>query len=268
MSFLLPLFAGLGTMALGKLTEPKAPKATPFTPVDLQKETTDIFNQNEAMKPAENRQATAAAWTSALALSRGQLPEDVQKMVRQSAAESAANIGLSGDQATRLTARNLGLTSLDAMAQGQKMAAQLETMRDNDWAVAQNSALSKANQLFESWSVAEQNKMNRYAMKLQSHQQFFSGLTTLATSAATAYAQSDFLTKQQDKYLASTAAAAAEDRQFRLQRQADEHQFQLARDIQNRIPGSGAMVPSGNPYPWMAPTTPSFRAPLSSTSSW
>lgn len=216
MSFLLPLFAGLGTMALGKLTAPKAPKSTAFTPVDLQAETTKIFNENEAMKPAAARDTANAAWTNALSLSRGELPEDVQKMVRQSAAESAASIGLSGDQATRLTARNLGLSSLDAMQTGQRLAAQLETLRDNDWATAQNSAVSKANQLFEAWSTAEQAKMNRYALKLQQHNQLFSGLTTLATGAATAYAANEAAVAERQNTQAFIKQQAAEGRQFSL----------------------------------------------------
>lgn len=200
MSFLLPLLAGLGTMAIGKLTEPKAPGSTPFKPLDIQKETKTIFEENEAGKPIATREATSALWTKALSLSKGELPEDVQKMVRQSAAESAANIGLSGDQATRLTARNLGLSSLDATRAGAQLMGQLETLRDNDWAVAQNSALSKANQMFESWSVSEQNKMNRYSMELQQHNQLFSGLTTIATGAATAYTQSKFQEQTFDRY--------------------------------------------------------------------
>jgi hypothetical protein len=55
----------------------------------------------------------------------GQIPQDVQDLVQRNSAYGAMQGGFAGSQMSgNLTARNLGLTSLDLMGQGANMAAQ------------------------------------------------------------------------------------------------------------------------------------------------
>jgi len=63
--------------------------------------------------------------TSASPLLRGEIPQDIQDLVRRNAAQGAISGGFAGSgMAGNLTARDFGLTSLDLMQQGAALANQ------------------------------------------------------------------------------------------------------------------------------------------------
>jgi len=104
-------------------------------------------------KTAENIQANLA----------GQIPEDVQRAIQRSTAARAVSGGFAGSQFGRnLTARDLGLTSLQLMNQGVQQSNQfLANARQNLTAPqfdVSNMFVSPAQQL----QVTAQNKANMY----------------------------------------------------------------------------------------------------------
>jgi hypothetical protein len=188
MLWALPLAVGAVGMLGSALTKPKMPKQGAFTPLDIEAETRRILANREALRDPRLTAAMQQESVTALSLSRGEIPKEVQQQVRQAAAEGAVSAGLSADQFSRLTARDLGTTSLAMMKEGAALTAQLESIRLNNVGMAYDSALGKANQLYEQYVGAEQYKMAKYQEKARSHDAFWSSLTSMGTAAAGAYA--------------------------------------------------------------------------------
>lgn len=205
----LPLAIGAMGMLGGALTRPKMPSQGSFTPLDVEAETRKILANRETLRDPRLSAALAQQASTALSLSRGEIPKEVQEQVRQVAAENALRGGLSGDQASRLTARDLGLTSLDMMKRGEGLTAQLEEIRMNNLNSAYDSALGKANQLYEKFVTTEQYKMAKYQEKARQHDAFWSGLTTMGVAAASAYGAEQ--TAKQARYDARMEAQATRD---------------------------------------------------------
>ncbi len=93
----------------------------------------------------------------------GQIPEDVQRAIQRASASRAVSSGVSGSQFGRnLTARDLGLTSLQLMNQGVQQSNQfLANARQNLTAPqfdVSNMFVSPAQQL----QVTAQNRANQY----------------------------------------------------------------------------------------------------------
>jgi hypothetical protein len=126
-------------------------------------------------RTAENIQANLA----------GQIPEDVQRAIQRAGASRAVASGVSGSQFGRnLTARDLGLTSLQLMNQGVQQSNQfLANARQNLTAPqfdVSNMFVSPAQQL----QVTAQNRANLYnAQYLQNQLEASQGLGTMAAGA-------------------------------------------------------------------------------------
>ncbi len=126
-------------------------------------------------KTAENIQANL----------EGRIPEDVQRAIQRAGASRAVASGVAGSQFGRnLTARDLGLTSLQLMNQGVQQSNQfLANARQNLTAPqfdVSNMFVSPAQQL----QVTAQNRANLYnAQYLQNQLEASQGLGTMAAGA-------------------------------------------------------------------------------------
>lgn len=86
-------------------------------------EMTEAFKKNvlpKAMAAAD--EMSVQALDNINAQLRGEIPEDVAHQLRTRAAEVSAQLGVRGQAAKQLTARDLGLSSLDLMSQGLSQA--------------------------------------------------------------------------------------------------------------------------------------------------
>ena len=106
---------------------------------DLQKlaSQTNVFNQAEITRMLESTTpgllgGIKSATTNAASLARGEIPEDVQRAIQSSTAARSAGGGFGGSVLGRnLTARDLGLTSLDLTGQGQSRLMNLGAFSRN-----------------------------------------------------------------------------------------------------------------------------------------
>ena len=86
---------------------------------------TNIFNQAEITRMLESTTpgllgGIKSATGTAASLARGEIPEDVQRAIQSSTAARSLGGGFGGSGMGRnLTARDLGLTSLDVSGEGQ-----------------------------------------------------------------------------------------------------------------------------------------------------
>jgi hypothetical protein len=172
------LLAGLGMFGMSKLTAPKAPKPTPMPLVDFNRETVEAMQARRDAQDPQMRGLMEQQYRTALSMSRGELPDEIQRSIRQTVAEASGTRGLSADQAVRLRASEIGQTQLQMMQQGEQMTRTLAAIRDSEWAVASGSALSKANQAFAAWSAREQARMGAYQEKAADHRSFWSMMGT------------------------------------------------------------------------------------------
>lgn len=172
------LFAGLGMAAVSKLTAPKAPKAAALPAFDFDKETIAAMQARRESQDPQIRAILDQNYKTALTLSRGDIPDEVQRTIRSTMAENASTRGLSAAQFTRINAQALGATQMQMMAQGAQLTQTLETIRNNEWAVASDSALAKANRQYEAFALSEQQRMARYNQKSAEHSSLFSMLGT------------------------------------------------------------------------------------------
>ncbi len=109
---------------------------------------------------------TQALLSEALPYLHGEIPQDVQDQIQRSSAYQALSGGYAGSPMARaLTARDLGLTSLDLQSRGAQMAGQgANTMQAWD-AIARRGMLNPASMLVtpgQAISVDQQNRINMY----------------------------------------------------------------------------------------------------------
>ena len=106
---------------------------------DLQKlaTSTNLFNQAEITRMLESTtpgllSGVRSASTNAASLARGEIPDDVSRAVQSSSAARALGGGYGGSGLSRnLTARDLGLTSLNLTGEGQNRLMNLGTFSRN-----------------------------------------------------------------------------------------------------------------------------------------
>lgn len=169
----------LSSLALGgiaKLTAPKVPKARPAPSFDFDKETAEALAARRASEDPQLRELYDQQRKTALSLSRGELPAEVEQTLRRIAAENTTMRGLSAEQGTRLTARALGLTQLDYQKQGAELTKLVDTIRQAEWTTAADSALSKANMMFTNYANRERYRLAAWEQEAKGHTSLFSGL--------------------------------------------------------------------------------------------
>ena len=172
------LLAGLVMGGISKITAPKAPKARPLPAFDFDKATLDALTSRRNAQDPQVRGLLDQQYKNALSLSRGEIPKEIQQAIRMTTAESASTRGLSAAQATNLKASTIGQTQLSLMAEGAQLTKTLETIRNNEWAVAADSALGQANRQFEAYSLSESARMGVYQNKIASHNSMWSMIGT------------------------------------------------------------------------------------------
>jgi hypothetical protein len=178
------LLVGLGGAAAERLTRPKMPKATPYTPLDVEKEAEANLVAREARRDPRLTDLINTTTESASALSRGELPAAVLRQIKRTSLENAATRGLSADQTTILTAQSIGVNQLQAMQTGATLMGQVEEIRRNDWAVSYNSALAKSIREYERYAMSENARYAQWAQKSKQNTSFWGGLTTAGAAAA------------------------------------------------------------------------------------
>ena len=165
--------AGIGMGLMSKLTAPKAPSIRGPRPFDFDKATLESMRTRREQQDPQLRKIMEQNYKTALSLSRGDIPEEVQRTIRRTMAESASTRGLSAAQATRLTSRALGTTQMQLMKAGEEMTKTLTAIRDNEWALASDSAMSQANRMFEAYAIGVKNKVAAWQQKSKEHASFW-----------------------------------------------------------------------------------------------
>ncbi len=156
------IFAGLALAGLSKLTAPKAPSERRLPKFDFDKETIAAMQARRDAQDPQMRAVLEQNYKTALALTRGDIPEEVQQTIRTTMAENASTRGLSPAQFTRINAQALGATQMDMMERGRILTQTLDAIRSSEWAVAADSALGKANRQFEAFALSERQRMATY----------------------------------------------------------------------------------------------------------
>jgi len=177
------IMAGLGLTALDRLTAPKAPSARPLPPFDFSKETGEALAARRKLQDPRQQQLTARLRENAAMFLRGELPAEVKQTIKRTVAQASTARGLSAGQTARLTARELGMNQLALMERGAQLVQTLDTIRNNEWAVASDSALSKANRLFEAYTISENARLAGYAVRAKQHASLFKNLGTALFAA-------------------------------------------------------------------------------------
>lgn len=175
---------------------------------NLEQNTQDVFLSRLGVQPAGLQKAFENLSQTALSLSNGEIPEDVRKQVTQAAAESGGALGLSPAQTLRLTARDLGTTSLQlSTVVAPQLVAQAKGIINSEMAAASDSALGQANLEYERWAAAEQQKLATWVADTNVKQNFWSGVASLFTGAAAANQQT-LLANQQLAYQSRQASTS------------------------------------------------------------
>ena len=188
---------------------PQFPTLGDFTPTNVDTDAAASLTAVKGMKSADLAAAEASQAQMAASLSKGQLPEGVAAMIRQKTLESGASLGLSGAQTSRLTARDLGVSSLQMIQAGTEITKQLEGIRMAEVGVAYDSALSKANQTYEAYALKTQQALAKYTADSAAYNNLQSGLLGLTTAEASTQAT---LTAANLGYRASMSTLAREAR--------------------------------------------------------
>lgn len=98
----------------------------PLSDEELATPSPEIAKQFEGLKTSIDNLSAANA-----SLLKGEIPADVAANVRRAAAESSIAGGIFGSSSRNLSARDLGLTSMQIRAQGVDTEEKINTMRSN-----------------------------------------------------------------------------------------------------------------------------------------
>ena len=99
---------------------------------------TELFRKGLPSMMARVDEVSTQALTQVSSLLRGEVPSDVAAQVQRYAAEVANQLGVRGQAAQYLTARDLGLTSLDMITAGLQYAPTATTLATTAYGQAQN----------------------------------------------------------------------------------------------------------------------------------
>jgi hypothetical protein len=181
MSLVQALLASVALGTVSRATAPRMPAAAAPPQIDLDAETLKARETRRAASDPNLLEALRQQGQTALTLSRGELPPEIEATIRRVSAENAVTRGLSPGQTTRMTAQAMGQTQLQMMERGAALTQSLQQIADTEWAVAADSALGKANQFFEAYSIKETQKLAKWTQQSKEHGNFWGGLTQMAT---------------------------------------------------------------------------------------
>lgn len=177
------LLSGLALTGISKLTEPEYPGASKAPEFDFTEETAKELAARRETQDPQLRDLYEQTRTTALSLSRGEIPVEIERTLRRVAAENTTMRGLSAEQGTRLTAQALGKTQLELMQQGAQLTQLVESIDRAEWNTAADSALSRANLLYTNYANQEKAKLAAYMTEAQSHKALFTGLISGTSQA-------------------------------------------------------------------------------------
>lgn len=183
MGLLTSMITGLGIGAVSSVFRPDMPDPAPPPDVDIAGETLKAREARRRAADPTLLDSLEQNRRTALSLSRGEIPDEIESTVRRVAAENAVTRGLSADQATRMTARDLGVNQLALMKEGYALSEALQSIENTEWAVAQDSALGRANQMFEAHAMSENARLARWQQESKQHSAFWGGLAQTAGAA-------------------------------------------------------------------------------------
>lgn len=163
----------IGASLVGGLSAPKAPKIDSYNPTPIEKK-----SLNEYLPEIDKLMSSQA--DVALSMLNGEIPQSVQDQVKMFAGESAMRGGFS-DSTTRtsnVTARDLGLSALDMMQQGQGYANYL--VRQTRDIMADDLAIdvSNANMAYDAWASGAQIQMDQWRGDSSRHANIMGGITS------------------------------------------------------------------------------------------
>ena len=172
----------IGAGILGGLTKPKRPNVPEYKPELLEKR--NIEDYEPQLKSLVDSQADIAS-----SLLNGDLPKGVVDQIKTFAGEAAQRGGF-GETLSRvgnLTARDLGLTALDAMAQGQQYAGFVQNYAQDQMNIDMAIETGNANMLYDQWASKAENIMRDYEDSTSRHQQFWQSMASGGSQLVTAY---------------------------------------------------------------------------------
>jgi len=150
-------------------------------------EETDVVTASLAATAASMQDTIGAMETANAAYLSGKIPNDVSAMVRQAASETSKKYGLYGQGAVALTARDLGLTSLQIQQQGLTTAATIAGLKSNVATVQGAMGTSIANKagILSSKASAEAQAASAYSEQYSAQLASKTLRGTLLTGVAT-----------------------------------------------------------------------------------
>ncbi len=173
---------GLGTRLLTKPSFPslRSPK------IDLYQEIDRALGQFRKVESQGSRDAQSRLAGVAASLAGGELPPEIEALVRRSAAEFGTAAGLGASQTGARTARDLGLTALDLTMKGTELTQALQALELNRYNTARGSALDVANIKFKKSAIAMNHAYAKFAVSESRSQEFSATAAALATQLASA----------------------------------------------------------------------------------
>jgi hypothetical protein len=186
---------------VGAQTAPKTPKIDPYEPQLLENRSIDDYAPE--LKSLVDSQSDIAS-----SLLRGELPKGVVDQIKMFAGEAAQRGGF-GSSITRsgnLTARDLGLTALDAMAQGQQYAGFIQNYAADKLNTQMQIDTANANMLYDAWASKANSAIQSYQAEMDRHNATWGAVATGVGSYASNYASNEqrkadrkWYTEQMDK---------------------------------------------------------------------
>lgn len=152
---------GLGTRLGTKPNFPSSPRMS----FNLYEEMDKALAKMRSTESQGSRDAQRSLANMTASLASGELPKEIEALVRRSAAEFGTASGLGISQTGARTARDLGLTGLDLQTRAGEMAQMVQAMELNRFNTARGSALDIANIKFKKLSIAMNHAYAKFAAK-------------------------------------------------------------------------------------------------------
>ena len=172
----------LGAGLIGGATAPKRPDIAPYNPELLEDRSIDDYAPE--LKSLVDSQSDIAS-----SLLKGELPQGVVDQIKMFAGEAAqrGGFGASVTRSGNLAARDIGLTALDAMAQGQQYAGFVQNYAREKLNLDLAIETSNANMLYDQWASQAEGAMASYNDSLGRHNQMWGAVASGGADFFTAY---------------------------------------------------------------------------------
>lgn len=186
----LELLLGLAPIAtglLGQATSPDRPKIEPF---EFDPITADQIDEMAMTFNPHAKAMTEQQSEVAIQMMNGELPDSVKSQIEMFAAEKSVQggYGQTEGRSINVTARDLGLTSLDMMERGMNYANYLS---NSAYDMATGTLAGNLDMAYQGWAQNAEIEMAAYRDESRQHSAMWEGITGTTSNVLTSYMMSN-----------------------------------------------------------------------------